>query len=1108
MTIPTWLSDATSEFGESCKAKLTGPGEAEAAIRAPIEHLLAAAGAALDLLVVPHDEVRDNDRGVRPDYAISVNGAITGYVEVKKPGANLDPEAMTGHNQRQWLRQRDLPNLVYTNGTEWRLYRDSEPIGDPINLAGGALRTAGKQLTAPPEFEHLLVDFLRWKPAPITSITALVRAIAPLTRLLRGEVLDQLSDERRALSHGANEWSQPFLGLAQDWRALLFPTADDSVFADGYAQTVTFALLLARTEGIDLTAYSLHDIGTELGTEHSLMGRALQLLTAAVAKEFSVTLDLLIRVVNAVNWDRVRKGRKALNSDQERKREHDTYLHLYEHFLDEYDSALRQKSGSYYTPRVVVEEMVRLVEECLATRLGKPRAFLDPSVVTVDPAMGTGTYLHTILERVAERITTTDGPGAVAGAVTKVVERLNGFELQMGPYAVAELRTSDLLHTHGAKPPKDGLHLFVTDTLDDPTSTETQIASGLQLISESRRKANAVKSRTNVTVVIGNPPYDDRAQGRGGWVENGSASDGSTADPILDAFRYPGNGKHERHLKSMYVYFWRWATWKVWEAPSPDPDADDAGVVCFITTAGYLRGPGFKGMRNYLRTHASEGWIIDLTPEGQTPEVPTRIFPNVRQPLAIGLFVRRPDTDPTVPAAIRYRTIHGQRAEKFAALKSVTLDDSEWSTARTDWTAPFTPASETAWDEYPALNDLMPWAGPGIKASRTWIFAPATSILDQRWHEVVGEGDPTRKAELFKESPGVTLQRASEPLAGVTGINTHTPFAAESGPPPTPLRVGYRSFDRQWVLPDARLMQRAGPLWAARVPDQIFVIEQHSKPITSGPALVFTALIPDLDHFKGSEGGRALPRLHPDGSANLARGLIDALQTALAMPVTAADVLAYVAAVVSHPGFTRHYVDELTTPGVRVPVTADHEMFRAAIKVGQEVLWLHTYGEVMFSLDRPEGNVRFPTGDIRQPLALTPITALPSSISYDQTAHTVTLGDGTFGPVSPEVWNYDVGGKNVLKSWFNYRKSTPGGKKTSPLDLVHVLDWDADWTTEFIDLLTVLTRLVLLEPEQTTLLERIVAGPILSRDALGGLGVNWPYVAKDRKPRHSVSLDF
>src|SRR5699024_562251 len=103
----------------------------------------------------------------------------------------------------------------------------------------------------------------------------------------------------------------------------------------------------------------------------------------------------------------------------------------------------------------------------------------------------------------------------------------------------------------------------------------------------------------------------------------------------------PGNGKHERHLKNLYAYFWRWATWKVWES-TPGPNSEEAGIVCFITTSGYIAGPGFKGMRQYLRKYASEGWIIDLTPEGQTPDVPTRIFPGVRQPLAIGMFIRKP----------------------------------------------------------------------------------------------------------------------------------------------------------------------------------------------------------------------------------------------------------------------------------------------------------------------------------------------------------------------------------------------------------------------------------------------------------------------------------
>ena len=498
-----WLGAAVSEFGATCKGKLAGPGDREAKIRSPLEVLLGAAGKSMGVPAVFHDEVHDTERQVRPDYGVSVKGAITGYVEVKAPAKSIDPTALTGHDKRQWERQRDLPNLLYTNGTDWRLYRDGALYGEPVHFTGD-LATAGPELSAPPEFETLITDFLKWHPAPITSVGALVRAVAPLTRLLRGEVIDQLGAEHRAVKSGADAYDQPFTGLAQDWRALLFPQADDATFADGYAQAVTFALLLARTEGIDVQGAALHEVGAQLGHEHSLMGRALQLLTDDVARDFKVTLDLLVRVVAAVDWPKVRRGKR------------DTYLHLYEDFLEAYDNDLRKLSGSYYTPREVVEHMVRLTEEALVIRLGKPLGFRDPDVLTVDPAMGTGTYLHTILEHAAHDAAAQDGPGAVAGVLSQVAERLVGFELQMGPYAVAELRTTDLLASHKASPPPGGMHLYVTDTLDDPYAAETGFSSGLQLIAQSRKKANEVKARANVTVVIGNPPYRERAEGLGG----------------------------------------------------------------------------------------------------------------------------------------------------------------------------------------------------------------------------------------------------------------------------------------------------------------------------------------------------------------------------------------------------------------------------------------------------------------------------------------------------------------------------------------------------------------------------------------------------------------
>ena len=221
-----WVAAAVRAFGVASKAKLGGQGEREAAIRAPLEGLLGAAGDHLGVKAVFHDEVRDAERQVRPDYGVTVKGATIGYIEVKAPGRGIDPAGFTSHDKRQWDRQRDLPNLIYTNGTEWRLYRDCELLAGPVTFAGGALETAGSGLSAPPAFEALVTDFLRWHPAPITSVGGLVRAVAPLTRLLRGEVLDQLATERRAVKAGADELAQPFTGLAREWRALLFPQAD------------------------------------------------------------------------------------------------------------------------------------------------------------------------------------------------------------------------------------------------------------------------------------------------------------------------------------------------------------------------------------------------------------------------------------------------------------------------------------------------------------------------------------------------------------------------------------------------------------------------------------------------------------------------------------------------------------------------------------------------------------------------------------------------------------------------------------------------------------------------------------------------------------------
>ncbi len=1104
-TSPQWLRDAVAEFGEACRSKLAGPGDREALIRSPLEAFIRSIGDQFDLSVAPQDEVRDAERAVRPDYAIKVNGAITGYIEVKAPGVSVDTSTYTsGHNRTQWERLRDVPNLLYSNGKEWRLYRDGQPY-EHAELDGPILERAGRSLAPDQGIEQLLRDFLFWKPMPITAVSPLVRAVAPLTRLLRAEVLDQLDAEARRVRGGADEADQPFRGLAQEWKRLLFPDADSPTFANGYAQAVTFALLLAKAEGITLTE-NLSAVGDALSrAHHGLLGRALELLTKDVAAEFKVTINLLIRVVDAVDWQRIvdRQQRSAIARN-------DPYLHLYEHFLAEYDPEWRKLSGSYYTPLDVVTAMVNLTDEVLRTHLGKPTGFADPLVTTVDPAMGTGTFVNTVLDKVADTVRASEGEGAVAGALTNLARRLIGFELQMGPYAVAEMRTGGELNAAGASLPPDGLRLYVTNTLDNPYVDVEQISSFAQPIAVSRRKANRVKRQTPVTVVIGNPPYAENAADLGHWIETGNPQ-ASQPSPML-AFRTPGDGVYVQNLKNLYVYFWRWATWKVFDNP-PNDEASRAGVICYISTSGYMAGPGFRGMREYLRRTCSAGWVIDLTPEGQTPPIPTRVFPGVRQPLAIGIFVRTDRPDLNTPAEVKYRSVAGRQQAKFDALNGMSLSDSEWRLARTDWQAPFTAAAEGNWDDFPAMGDLFVWTSPGIAANRTWVIAPDEEILAERWRALIVETNDATKRELLRETPSTTLEATKAPLPGNdTEQGTRRALKDETKLSPATARIGYRSFDRQYAIADARVWHRPRPpLWSARIAGQVFCFEQHAHSIASGPGLVFSALIPEMDYFKGSEGGRVLPLLHPGGRPNLASGLLSALSTLVASEwggtVTPNDFLAYIAGVVSHPAFTARFRDALVTPGVRVPITADPELFNEAARLGRMVLWLHTYGAQYADEDesRPHHDVRYPANDPRRITNTVGMTRMPvpDDPSYDEATKTVRIGTGKWEPVEASVLAYDVGGKNIIKSWLNYREADPGGRRSSPLDDMNVPSWPSEWTAEFTDLLTVLSRLIELEPAQAELLDKVLAGPLLTREVLMQHGVVWPSAAQ-RRPDYNV----
>ena len=92
--------------------------------------------------------------------------------------------------------------------------------------------------------------------------------------------------------------------------------------------------------------------------------------------------------------------------------------------------------------------------------------------------------------------------------------------------------------------------------------------------------------------------------------------------------------------------------------------------------------------------------------------------------------------------------------------------------------------------------------------------------------------------------------------------------------------------------------------------------------------------------------------------------------------------------------------------------------------------------------------------------------------------------------MQPEVWEYEVSGKQVLVQWFSYRRRDRTRpiigtrRRPSELQWIQPESWRAEYTTELINVLHVLGRLVALENRQADLLKRVCAGPLVSGDEL------------------------
>jgi predicted helicase len=678
-----------------------------------------------------------------------------------------------------------------------------------------------------------------------------------------------------------------------------------------------------------------------------------------------------------------------------------------------------------------------------------------------------------------------------------MAENMYGFEILVGPYAVAHLRLSQTLEGSGATI-SDRLKIYLADTLERPNATPP---GGLTLtykaLTQEHEAARKVKNEGEILVCLGNPPYDREQrsdedlerQRKGGWGRYGDQVQGAAKGhkqgehPIFEDFLEParkaGKGLNLQVIFNDYVYFWRWALWRLFE------QQQCGGIISFITAASYLSGPGFVGVREVMRRTFDEMWILDLGGDNLGARKTPNVF-SIQIPVAIAMGVRGKTPQPQKPANVWYSRIDGPtREHKLSTLESISeLKDVEWLACPTDWHAPFLPQGKGAYFDWPRVTQLFPYHTAGAVYYRSWPIAETKEVLKARWKRLVSSGAGERSS-LFKQSRDrkidYVVNNPNLPGYDESSIDKLKTTTKE----PNCIRYAFRSYDRQYAYYDFRLGDFLRPALHKLGGDkQLFLIVPDTLITGTGQAIIATNYIPDQHHFRGSFGGRDIIPLYRDGQAshqNITAGLLAKLAETYGFEPKIEDLAAYVYALLGGQTYTTRFWNELQTPGPRVPLTKTGSLFTRAAALGRRLIWLHTYAECY----RGEGRgAEIPPGTAKSIKGMSSVPAsYPEDFDYDPATKEIRVGDGRFGPVSPELWKLDVSGLQIISSWLSFRMKNRAGRKSSPLDSVRPDHWTPKMTDEFLELLWVLEASYEMEPELATTLDDIADSPcILASD--------------------------